>query len=42
MKFDTDPEILKRQVTIETYRSRGPGGPRLKIESLPLKDFADV
>jgi protein subunit release factor B len=27
-KYDTDPEILKRQVTIETYRSRGPGGQR--------------
>lgn len=27
-KFDTDPEILKRQAIIETYRSRGPGGQR--------------
>jgi protein subunit release factor B len=27
-RFDTDPEILKRQVTIETYRSSGPGGQR--------------
>ena len=26
--FDTDPEILKQQVTVETYRSRGPGGQR--------------
>ena len=28
MRFDTDPDILKRQVIIETYRSRGPGGQR--------------
>jgi protein subunit release factor B len=28
MKFDTDPEVLKKQVVIETYRSRGPGGQR--------------
>jgi protein subunit release factor B len=28
VKFDTDPEILKKQVIIETYRSRGPGGQR--------------
>jgi len=27
-KFDTDPEILKKQVVIETYRSSGPGGQR--------------
>ena len=26
--FETDPEILKKQVVIETYRSRGPGGQR--------------
>jgi protein subunit release factor B len=26
--YSTDPEVLKRQVTIETYRSRGPGGQR--------------
>jgi len=26
--FDTDLEILKKQVTIETYRSSGPGGQR--------------
>jgi protein subunit release factor B len=28
MKFDIDPKILKKQVVIETYRSRGPGGQR--------------
>jgi protein subunit release factor A len=28
MKFDTDPKILKKEVGIETYRSRGPGGQR--------------
>jgi protein subunit release factor B len=28
MRFDTDPETLKKQVIIETYRSRGPGGQR--------------
>jgi len=34
MKFDTDLEILKRQVIIETYRSRGPGGQRKnKVET---------
>ena len=27
-KFETDPEILKKQVVIETYRSSGPGGQR--------------
>ena len=27
-KFNTDIEILKKQVVIETYRSRGPGGQR--------------
>jgi len=33
-KFDTDLEMLKRQVTIETYRSRGPGGQRKnKVET---------
>lgn len=33
-KYDTDPKILKRQVTIETYRSRGPGGQRKnKVET---------
>jgi peptide chain release factor len=26
--FNTDPEILKKQVTVETYRSSGPGGQR--------------
>jgi protein subunit release factor A len=42
MKYDTDPEILKRQVVIETYRSRGPGGQRknktetaVRIKHLP-------
>ena len=34
MRFDTDPEILKKQVTLETYRSRGPGGQRKnKVET---------
>jgi protein subunit release factor B len=34
MKFDTDPEILKKQVTVETYRSGGPGGQRKnKVET---------
>ncbi len=28
MKFNTDPETLKKEVIIETYRSRGPGGQR--------------
>jgi protein subunit release factor B len=33
-KFDTDPNILKQQVIIETYRSRGPGGQRKnKVET---------
>jgi protein subunit release factor B len=33
-KFDTDFETLKRQVTIETYRSSGPGGQRKnKVET---------
>jgi protein subunit release factor B len=27
-RFNTDPEILKKEVVIETYRSRGPGGQR--------------
>jgi len=27
-KYDTNPEVLKKQVIIETYRSRGPGGQR--------------
>ena len=26
--FETDPETLRKQVVIETYRSRGPGGQR--------------
>jgi protein subunit release factor B len=33
-KFDTDPHVLKKQVVIETYRSRGPGGQRKnKVET---------
>ena len=33
-RFDTDIEILKKQVTIETHRSRGPGGQRKnKVET---------
>jgi protein subunit release factor B len=33
-KFDTDLGILKKQVTVETYRSRGPGGQRKnKVET---------
>ena len=33
-KYDTDLEILKKQVTIETYRSSGPGGQRKnKVET---------
>jgi protein subunit release factor A len=33
-KFDTDPKILRGQVVIETYRSRGPGGQRKnKVET---------
>jgi len=33
-KYDTDPEILKKQVIIETYRSSGPGGQRKnKVET---------
>jgi protein subunit release factor B len=27
-RFDTDPDLLKEQVVIETYRSSGPGGQR--------------
>jgi len=27
-KYNTDPKVLKSQVMIETYRSRGPGGQR--------------
>jgi protein subunit release factor B len=34
MRFDTDLEILKKQVIVETYRSRGPGGQRKnKVET---------
>ena len=33
-KYDTDPQVLKRQVVIETYRSSGPGGQRKnKVET---------
>lgn len=33
-KFDTDLELLKKNVVIETYRSRGPGGQRKnKVET---------
>ena len=33
-RFDTDLEILKRQVILETYRSSGPGGQRKnKVET---------
>jgi len=28
MKFNTDIEILKKQVVVETFRSSGPGGQR--------------
>ena len=27
-RYETDPDILKHQVIVETYRSRGPGGQR--------------
>ena len=27
-RFDTDLQVLKKQVVVETYRSRGPGGQR--------------
>ena len=34
MRYDTDPDILKHQVTLDTYRSRGPGGQRKnKVET---------
>ncbi len=34
MKYDTDLELLKRQVVVETYRSSGPGGQRKnKVET---------
>jgi protein subunit release factor B len=41
MRYDTDLEILKKQVTVETYRSRGPGGQRKnKVETaVRLKHF---
>ena len=32
--FDTDPQVLKKQVILETYRSSGPGGQRKnKVET---------
>jgi protein subunit release factor A len=32
--YDTDLQVLKKQVVIETYRSRGPGGQRKnKVET---------
>ena len=41
-RFSTDPEVLKKQVVVETYRSRGPGGQRknktetaVRIKHLP-------
>jgi len=34
MKYDTNPEILKKQVVVETFRSSGPGGQRKnKVET---------
>lgn len=34
MKYDNDLELLKKQVVVETYRSRGPGGQRKnKVET---------
>jgi ribosome-associated protein len=40
-QFDTDFDILKKQVVIETYRSRGPGGQRKnKVETaVRIKHF---
>ena len=33
-KYDTDPQVLKKQVILETYRSSGPGGQRKnKVET---------
>jgi protein subunit release factor A len=33
-KYGIDPQVLKKQVVIETYRSRGPGGQRKnKVET---------
>ena len=33
-RFDTDPQVLKKQVILETYRSSGPGGQRKnKVET---------
>jgi protein subunit release factor A len=28
MRYDTDPKVLTKQVVVETYKSRGPGGQR--------------
>lgn len=28
MRYDTDPKLLAKQVVVETYKSRGPGGQR--------------
>ncbi len=34
VKYDTDPELLKKQVVMETFRSSGPGGQRKnKVET---------
>lgn len=33
-RFDTDPQVLMKQVVVETYRSSGPGGQRKnKVET---------
>ena len=33
-RFETDPQVLKKQVVLETYRSSGPGGQRKnKVET---------
>jgi len=33
-RFDTDPQALKKQVVLDTYRSSGPGGQRKnKVET---------
>ena len=33
-RFDTDPQVLKKQVVVEAYRSSGPGGQRKnKVET---------
>ena len=34
MRYDTDPETIKKQVLMETFRSSGPGGQRKnKVET---------